>query len=448
MLEADGRVPPNDMDAEAAVLSAAILSPDACDSLRGILRAEHFYAGAHRFLFEAIEALADIGKPVDILTIRSWLSERGKLDAVGGATYLAQILDAAPALSNIEEYAHMVRDKWRLRQLIESCRKRAAMAYGQVESVQSFCEDLEAEAFALTEQGTSLRVVSMREAVREYGETLLHRLETGAVDGTLTGYCDFDRMTQGLPAGLVIVAGRPAMGKTAWALNVADNVAREGGGGLIVSLEMPRDQLVMRWACTRSRIPITMVRECKLDGDARTAYFAALKNIHSLPVDFCDESDVGLAQVRSMARRTKARLSREGVPMRFVIVDYLQLMRTKAERGKSREREISELSRGLKVLSKELDCSVVAVSQLNRGVEQRGKDKRPMLSDLRESGAIEQDADLIAFLYRDEYYNKDSKDKNVAEVIVAKQRNGPTGTARLRFSGACNRFDNLEEFPE
>jgi replicative DNA helicase len=460
-----GRVPPHDLGAEAAVLSAVLLESDALDRVLEILRAEHFYLEAHRRIYEACVALSRESKPVDLITVAGWLRDREQLQQVGGATYLAQISDAVPAVAHVQSYARIVREKWRVRQLIAICQRIAAEGYGDVGEVQQFVDGAEQAVYEIARTPESSSVHRIKPIIRSVFQTIQEHAARGErITGYATGFERLDKQMSGLhPGELSIVAARPGMGKTSFVMNVAVNVAaprtvqdegdpsgvREipGWGVAVFSLEMPKEQLASRMLCSEARVDVGKLRQGHMSDRDWGALTQAASFLNPLPIWVDDTAALGVLELRAKVRRLQAECLRGDAgceKIGMVVVDYLQLMRG-SPNAQSREQEISEISRGLKQLAKELAVPVVALSQLNRAVETRAtKDKRPQLSDLRESGAIEQDADNIIFIYRDDYYNKEESDqKGIAELIVAKQRSGPTGRVRVRFESAYTRFDNL-----
>lgn len=458
-----GRVPPSDIDAEAAVLSSILLSKDAFFSVQEVLEAKHFYADANRRVYEAVHELASNDRPVDTVSVAGNLRDKGRLDQIGGTPYLAHLVDATPAVAHVEEHARTIREKWRLRSLIATCQRFAAEGYGDCGDIQDFVDQAEQSIFELARVKTESDVVPVREAIQQAFVVLSEaRQKGGGVTGFSTGFTELDRRTSGMHNGdLYIVAGRPGMGKTSFVLNVAANVAaprmQSGGAGkgpievpgdgvAFFSLEMPREQLAARMLSSEARVNMADLRSGQVNSEDWNKLTEAAARLSRTPIWLDDTPAISLLDLRAKLRRLTAELRRHpDGPKRLglVAIDYLQLM--SGRKGvNSREQEISEISRGLKQLAKEMSVPVIALSQLNRSVETRNtKDKRPQLSDLRESGAIEQDADAIMFIYRDEYYFEDSPDKGQAEVIVAKQRNGPTGTVKVRFTAQFTRFDNL-----
>jgi len=465
-----GRVPPNDLDAEAAVLSAVLLDADAFDRVQEVLGSEHFYSDANRRIYEAVLDLKSLtGQPVDIVSVSGWLRDRNRLAQVGGTPYLAQLADATPAIAHVENHARIIREKWRLRQLISTCQRVTAEGYAGCEDVQSFIDSAEQAVFDIARVPAHSTMVSAKDAIHRAFNILTEtKNRGGGVTGIETGFRELDKMCSGLhPGDLYIVAGRPGMGKTSFVLNLAVNIAsprgshrdspgdfeapveEPGHGVLFCSLEMPREQLAARLLAAEARVDMAGIRSAQLQREDWSKLTSAAAELSKIPLWIDDTPALTLLDLRAKIRRLQAEIGRGDahVPARklgLVAIDYLQLMQGRRDAG-SREQEISELSRGLKQLAKEMSVPVIALSQLNRAVETRNtKDKRPQLSDLRESGAIEQDADAIMFIYRDFYYFKENADKrHIAEIIVAKQRNGPTGSFETRFTEAYTRFDNL-----
>jgi replicative DNA helicase len=470
-----GRVPPHDLDAEGAVLSAILLEREALDKVVTILQPEHFYSEANRRVFEGAVELSTRGTPVDIVSVAGWLRDRDRLGQVGGSAYLAQLVDTVPSVAHVETYARMVKEKWRIRQLIAICQRVAAEGYGDVGEVQAFVDGAEQSVYEIARTPEANSVQPIEPIIHSVFEQLERVAARGdQITGLTTGFKGLDDKTAGLHDGeLTIIASRPGMGKTSLVLNMAVNVAaprrievagddmgmdegaseaREtpGTGVAIFSLEMPREQLASRMVCAEARVDVGNMRKGQLlDRDWNNMTQAAAL-LYKLPIWIDDSPALNVLELRAKVRRLQAEFDRMqsdgrlGQRIGLVIIDYLQLMRA-SRQVQNREQEISEISRGLKQLSKELHVSVIALSQLNRSVETRGtKDKRPQLSDLRESGAIEQDADNIIFLYREDYYDREAPEKRgLAELIVAKQRNGPTGRVKVRFDAQYTRFDNL-----
>jgi replicative DNA helicase len=465
----EGRVPPHDLDAEAAVLSAVMLDPSALDKVVE-LKPEHFYSEAHRRVFEAALELRQSGSPVDVVQVASFLKDRQRLAQVGGMPYLGQILDSAPVVANVAAYGRVIHEKFRIRQLILACQRVSAQGYGDYGEPQAFIDGAEQAIYNIARTSSKQSVEKLIDVMKKSFAKLNDAVSRGdRITGVSTGFDRFDRQTAGLHEGdLSIVAARPGMGKTSFVLNLAANIAKPkhnelasnsaerwdtpGVGCAIFSLEMPREQLANRMVCSEARVDVSRMRTGSIGPSDWNKLTMAASALGGLPIWIDDSPGLSLLELRSKCRRIQAEYDQrddQGRKIRklgCVIIDYLQLMKGR-DGVQSREQEISEISRGLKALAKELEIPVIALSQLNRAVEQRSdKSKRPMISDLRESGAIEQDADNIIFIYRDDYYNKeDSPEQGVAELIIAKQRNGPTGTVKVRFDKQWTRFDNLPD---
>jgi replicative DNA helicase len=437
------KVPPQNLEAESSVLGGILLENDAINVVLELLRPEDFYRESHRKIFRAMIELSERSEPVDLITLSDFLKNRGDIEAVGGAAYLASLADFVPTAANISFYARIVREKSILRSLITTATEIATRGYQEQGNVEEFLDTAEKVIFEISEKKVKASFVSVGDMITEtlkIVEKLYERKEM--VTGVPTGYKDLDALTAGLqPADLIIVAGRPSMGKTAFALNIATHAAYKGFGAAVFSLEMAKEQLVMRILCSEAKVNGAKVRSGYLrDGDFKKLAMAC-GPLHEAPIYLDDTPAISVLELRAKARRlVRDRTKKVGL----IVVDYLQLMRGMGT-ASNREQEISEISRSLKALAKELNVPVIAISQLNRRVEDRG-DRRPMMSDLRESGAIEQDADVIMFIYRDEVYNRnDDSVKGIAEVIVAKQRSGPTDTIKLTFLSECTRFENYTE---
>ena len=464
----EGRVPPHDLEVEKALLSALMIDPATLDRVLEFLKPEHFYSEAHRRIYEACVELRQKGQGVDAVQVASWLKDRERLAQVGGMPYLGQVLLAAPALTNVAEYGRTIHEKWRVRQLILTCQRVAAQGYIDYGEAQQFIDDAEQKVYEIARVEGRSSVEKLKGVIVRAFRALTEAANRGnRITGISTGFARYDRVTSGLhPGDLTIVAARPGMGKTSFVLNMATNVAlptnvemaddpndkwREPGRGVVVfSLEMPREQLANRMLCSEARVDVSAMRSGAINTNDWNRLTQAASRLSQSPIWIDDTPSLSLLELRAKVRRLQAEHDKYDADGRLltglglVIVDYLQLMKGR-DGLSSREQEISEISRGLKGLAKELKLPVIALSQLNRSVETRSeKGKRPQLSDLRESGAIEQDADNICFIYRDDYYNKEaSTEPNVAELIIAKQRNGPTGTAKVRFDKEYTRFDNL-----
>ena len=435
--EIAGRIPPHDIEAEKAVLSAILLDNDAIHAVVTEVGEEDFYHPSHQMLYRSMVRLRDENQPVDLTTLAAFLKGEGLLESVGGAVALAEIADYEATPANIIHYAKIVRDRAVKRSLISTASEIVALGYDHGESADTLLDEAESRIFALSTEkaNTSLSSISveMHDAV-DHIDMLMKR--SGELTGLSTGFERLDEITGGLQRGeLFILASRPSMGKTALALNIARNAAVDSQKKVAVfSLEMTTRSLVMRMLSSEAQVDFTAFRSGLISTDAHSRLMAAAGRLSDAKLWIDDSGSATILEMRAKCRRLK---SQHGLDL--VIVDYLQLARGDRH-TQSREQEISEISRGLKGLAKELDIPVMALSQLNRGPESRKEDKRPMLADLRESGAIEQDADIIGFIYRDIFYNKETEYENLAELIIAKQRNGPTGTIKLEFVGKYAQF--------
>ena len=438
------RVPPNSIEAEQAVLGGLMLAPEAYDRINDKLTPNDFYRRDHQLIYRAIGELAERNRPFDAVTLGEWFESQGHMELVAGGAYLVELASTTPSAANITAYAEIVRDKAVMRQLIEVGTEIVNDAF-QPEGKESdeMLAVAEQKVFAIAEQGARGRTdfVAMNDALKDAFEVLRVRSESGGtVTGLPTGYTEFDMMTAGLqPTDLVILAARPAMGKTTLALNMAEYAAIKSKKAVaIFSMEMSAGQLAMRLISSVGRINATRLRTGQLEDEDWSRVTSAIRILKDQAKVFIDDTP-GLSPdvLRSKARRLKREHD-----LGLIVIDYLQLMSVPGN-SENRATEISEISRSLKGLAKELNVPVIALSQLNRSLETR-TDKRPVMADLRESGAIEQDADMIVFIYRDDYYNKEtSPDKGLAEIIIGKQRSGPTGSCKLRFFGEYTRFDNL-----
>ncbi|MGD8829596.1 MAG: replicative DNA helicase, partial [Pseudomonadales bacterium] len=434
--------PPYSMEAEQSVLGGLMLDNDAWFNVAEVVQENDFYRGQHRLIFEAMIDLAADDHPLDALTVSERLQAKGTLNKAGGIAYLGELTEATPGASNVVAYAKIVRELSTLRQLIGAANRIAESAFARDGRPSDELLDVaEQEIFRISEGrlkgGGPEKMVPLLHRAVERVEKL--RAAGGSITGVPTGFDDLDRMTTGLQkADLVIVAGRPSMGKTSFALNMAEHAVMETNATVLVfSLEMPSDALVLRMLSSLGRIDQTRMRTGELHGDDWSRFTSAVSQLKDKRLYIDDTPALTPNELRTRARR----VAREAGGLDMIVVDYLQLMRV-AGKVENRTNEISEISRSLKAIAKEMGCPVVALSQLNRSLESR-TDRRPVMSDLRESGGIEQDADLILFIYRDEVYNDESPDKGTAEIIIAKQRNGPIGRVRLSFIGNLTKFDNL-----
>ncbi len=440
------RVPPHSVEAEQSVLGGLLLDNLAWDRAADLLTDGDFYRFEHRLIFSAISTLVATSRPADVITVFEQLQSLGRADDSGGLAYLNALAQSVPSAANMRRYAEIVRERAVLRKLIAASDEIATQAFNpQGRGAGQILDEAETKIFRIGEETSRQRqgfqkidqlMVALLDRVNE-----LHENGAEDVTGVRTGFFDLDRMTAGLQKGdLIVLAARPSMGKTAFALNMAEHVSvQEGLPVLVFSMEMGASQLALRLVGSLGRIDQQRLRTGKLAGDEWTRLAEAVDRLKQAQV-FIDETPaLTAAELRARARRMARQF---GGTLGLIVIDYLQLMSGNSSSEENRATEIGEISRGLKALAKELQCPVVALSQLNRSVESR-TDKRPMMSDLRESGAIEQDADVIMFIYRDEYYNKDSKEPGVAELIIGKQRNGPVGTVKLTFLKPQTKFENL-----
>lgn len=435
--------PPHSVEAEQSIIGGLMLDNQVWDKISHKLCETDFYRTEHRILFRAISALAKKDQPFDVVTLLDALTSHNELDDAGGEAYLFELANNTPSVANISAYAEIVREKSVQRQLIAVATEIADSAYNPGgREVPELLDLAETKVFAIGEQtggdGGPENIKSILVRAVEKIDALYHNGD--AITGLATGLSDLDEMTSGLqPSDLVIVAGRPSMGKTTLVMNMAEHAAIKSGKPVLVfSMEMPADSLAMRMMSSLGRIDQHKIRTGKLDDDDWPRVTSAVHMLSEAPLFIDDTPALSPGEMRARARR----LAKEHGSLGLIVVDYLQLMKVPGFNADNRTAEISEISRSLKSLAKELQVPVIALSQLNRSLEQRA-DKRPVMSDLRESGAIEQDADLICFIYRDEVYYEDSPDKGTAEIIVAKQRNGPIGKVRVAFIGKYTRFEDL-----
>ena len=441
------KLPPHSIEAEQSVIGGLLLENEALDKVADILSAEDFYQFDHKTIFQHIAKLIERNRPADIVTVAESLESTAELTQIGGIAYLGSLAQNTPTAANIRRYAEIVRERAIMRKLVTVGSGIAESAYSpNGRDAQQLLDEAEAKIFQIAEGGKRSSegfqdIKVLLPQVAERIDMLFSRDNPSDVTGIPTGFSDLDSMTSGFQGGdLVIVAGRPSMGKTAFSINIAENVALDTGLPVaIFSMEMASTQLAMRMIGSVGRLDQHRMRTGRLEDEDWEKLTTALGKLNEAPIFIDEGAALSSFDVRARSRR----LHRQCGKLGLIVVDYLQLMAAPAGRqGENRATEISEISRSLKALAKELDVPVVALSQLNRSVEQR-PDKRPVMSDLRESGAIEQDADLILFIYRDEVYNPDSSDKGTAEIIIAKQRNGPIGRVRLTFIGEHTRFENF-----
>ena len=441
-----GKVPPHDEDAEQAVLGSMLTDSDAVMAAVEVLKADAFYREDNKTIYQAILNLYNKSEPIDIITLKDELESMGKFEQVGGFEYLASLPDKVPTTANVQKYIKIVDEKSVLRSLIKTANEIIDLGYNQSEDVEDIMEGAERKIFDVMQSKNSKSYTPIKDVLVE-SFTNLEKLynQKQHITGVPTQFYDLDDKTAGLHGSeLILVAARPAMGKTAFALNIATNAAlRAKVPVAIFSLEMSKDQLVNRMLCSEAMVDSNKVRTGKLDEEDWVKLAEAIGPLSEAGIYIDDTPGISIMEIRTKCRKLKMEKD-----IGLVVIDYLQLIAGSNRRsGGSREQEISEISRSLKILAKELNVPVIALSQLSRAVEQR-EDHRPMLSDLRESGAIEQDADIVMFLYRDDYYNPDSEKKNIAEVILAKHRAGSTGTVELLWMGNYTKFANLDKYRE
>jgi len=441
-----GKVPPQNVEAEQAVLGGVFLRNSLLHNLIDLLRAEDFYSPVHRIIYQIFLDLYRTNVPIDLVTVADELQKRGKLEEIGGAVYLTSLTDSVASAANALSYAGIVRDKAVRRELIHESASIITEAFESSDDTEAILDRAEQHIFGISEGRVRPGFKMSKELVNQVFEYLEQRFEQRElITGVPTGYHEFDKITAGLQrTDLIIIAGRPSMGKTAFGLNLAMRAAvMHGVPVAIFSLEMSMEQLMMRMLCAWGKVDLSRMRSGFLQDEDWARLYQAAEALSEASIAIDDTPSLDPMELRARCRRMKAETG-----LGLVVVDYLQLMHTN-QRKDSREQEISHISRNLKALAKEVDVPVVALAQLNRKVEER-TNKRPMLSDLRESGAIEQDADLIVFLYRDDVYNtrEDNPERGLAEIIVGKQRNGPTGLAKLKYFSSCTAFENLAAIPE
>jgi replicative DNA helicase len=435
------RIPPQSIEAEQAVLGAVFLDPSALTLASEILIPEDFYRAAHQKIFHAMLRVADKGEPVDLVTVTAELADTQQLEEVGGVSYLSELADSVPTAANVEYYARIVEEKSVLRRLIRTASSIAQDGYTREDEVDVLLDEAERKIMEISQRKHSGTFKNIKEVlVQTYDNIEMLHNRKGEVTGIPTGFTELDRMTSGFQrSDFIIVAARPSVGKTAFALNIAQNVATKTNENVaIFSLEMSAQQLVMRMLCAEGNINAQNLRTGRLTPEDWGKLTMAMGSLSNAGIYIDDTPSIRVSDIRAKCRRLK---QESGLGM--VVIDYLQLIQGSGRNRENRQQEVSEISRSLKALARELEVPVIALSQLSRSVEQR-QDKRPMMSDIRESGSIEQDADIVAFLYRDDYYNKDSENKNIIEIIIAKQRNGPVGTVQLAFIKEYNKFVNLE----
>jgi replicative DNA helicase len=415
---------------------------DAVISAIEVLKEDAFYREDNKAIFKAIVNLYSKSEPIDIITVKSELVENGNLERIGGLEYLAELPERVPTTANVEKYIKIVDEKAMLRRLINSANELVALGYNETENVDTIMDMAEKNIFDLAQKKNTKGYTPIKDVlVESFAELEKLYNQKGKLSGISTGFIDLDYKTAGLHnSDLIIIAARPAMGKSAFAINIATNAAIMSNLPVaIFNLEMSKEQVGNRILCSEAMVDSNKVRTGQLDDDDWMKLASTLGRLSEAPIYIDDTPGISIMEVRAKCRKLKLEKN-----IGLVVIDYLQLVQGSGKKNSSREQEISEISRSLKILAKELDIPVIALSQLSRGAEKRD-DKRPMLSDLRESGAIEQDADIVMFLYRDDYYNEDSEKKNIAEVILAKHRGGSTGTVDLAWMGSYTKFANLDK---
>ncbi len=436
-----GKVPPHDIEAEQAILGSMLTDHDAVLSAIEVLKEEAFYREDNRAIYRAILNLYSKSQPIDIITVKAELIENGDFERVGGLEYLASLPEKVPTTANVEKYIKIVDEKSMLRSLITTANELVSLGYDETEDVDDLVDMAEKKVYDLTQKKNSKGYTPLKDVLVESFANLEELFNNkGKLSGIPTGFLDYDRMTAGLHnSDLMILAARPAMGKSAFAINIATNVAVKANRGVIIfSLEMSKEQVGNRILSSEAMVDSNKIRTGQLDDDDWVKLASTLGRLSEAPIYIEDSSDISIMEIRAKCRKLKMEKD-----IGLVIVDYLQLIRGSGKKNSTREQEIGEISRSLKILAKELNVPVIALSQLSRGVEKR-EEKRPMLSDLRESGSIEQDADMVLFLHRDDYYQDDAERRNIAEVIIAKHRAGSTGSVDLLWLPNYTKFTNLD----
>jgi len=440
-----GKIPPHDIEAEQAVIGSMLTDKDAVISAIEVLREDDFYREDNKAIYAAILNLYNRSEPIDIITLKAELVSNGKFDSIGGLEYLAGLPEKVPTTSNVDKYIKIVEEKSVLRRLIKTANDIIELGYDPMQEVEDIMDGAEKKIFDIMQKRNQKGYSSIKDVLVDTF-TQLEQLynQKQHVTGVPTGFADLDYKTAGLhESDLVLIAARPAMGKSAFALNIASYAATRANVPVaLFSLEMSKEQMVNRILCSEAMVDSNKVRTGKIEDDDWAKLAGALGTLSEAPIYIDDTPGISVMEIRAKCRKMKLEKN-----IGLVVIDYLQLVQASNNKRGSREQEISEISRSLKILAKEINVPVIALSQLSRAPEQR-PDHRPMLSDLRESGAIEQDADIVMFLYRDDYYNEDSEKKNIAEVIIAKHRGGSTGTVELLWLGNYTKFANIERYRE
>ena len=441
-----GKIPPNDVDAEQAVIGSMLTDKDAVISAIEVLKEEDFYREDNKTIYSAILNLYNRSEPIDIITLKSELTAMGMFDKIGGFEYIVGLPEKVPTTANVEKYINIVKEKSELRRLIKTANEIIEQGYDPTENIDDIMNNAEKKIFNIMQDKDQKGYSPIKDVLVDTF-TELEQLynQKQHITGVPTGFIDLDYKTAGLHnSDLVLIAARPAMGKSAFALNIATNAAVKAKvPAVLFSLEMSKEQMVNRILCSEAMVDSNKVRTGKIDDEDWIKLANTMGELSEAPIYIDDTPGISINEIRAKCRKLKLEKN-----IGLVVIDYLQLVQGSSKRAQgSREQEISEISRSLKILAKEINVPVIVLSQLSRAPEQR-PDHRPMLSDLRESGAIEQDADIVMFLYRDDYYNEDSEDKGLAEVILAKHRAGSTGTVKLVWLGNYTKFANMERYRE
>lgn len=446
MVDLIDKTPPQAIDAEMAVLGAMLIEREAQAKVIDLLDEKSFYKTAHQLIFRAVTKLFAEGSAIDVVTVAETLKSQQALTDIGGASYLTNLTTLLPTAANVEHYAQIVKEKAILRQLISVATRIVSSCYDQKDEVSTLLDQAEHAIFSIAQSKVERGFVAVSDLIHDVIETVEQLYQRKShVTGVATGFTELDAMTSGLqPSNLVIVAGRPSMGKTSFALNIAEHCAiHDKKPVALFSLEMSREELMLRLLCSQARVDSHKVRRGYLEKKYWNTLTASASLIAEAPIFIDDSSSLSILEMRARARRLAAELLAKGTPLALIVVDYLQLMRG-VGKIESRQQEISEISRNLKGLARELRVPVMALSQLSRRPEEKGREGRPQLADLRESGAIEQDADMVTFIYREEVYKPQELDlQGKARILVAKQRNGPTGEFELAFLREYTKFENL-----
>jgi len=439
------KIPPHDIEAEQAILGSMLTDKDAVVAATEFIKPEDFYREDNKAIYTSILNLYTKGEPIDIITVKAELVEEGKFEQVGGLDYLVTLPDKVPTTANVDKYIKIVEEKSILRKLIKTSNELIDLGYSQAEEVDAIMDQAEKKIFDIMKNKNTKGYTPIKDVlVESFAQIEKLYNQKGNVTGVPTGFTELDYRTSGLnKSDLILIAARPAMGKSALAINIATNAAIHSNVPVVIfNLEMSKEQVGNRILCSEAMVDSAKVRTGKMEEDDWVKLASAIGPLSEAPIYIDDTPGISVMEIRAKCRKLKLEKN-----IGLVVIDYLQLIQGSGRKGSSREQEISEISRSLKILAKELDIPVIALSQLSRAAEQRN-DHRPMLSDLRESGAIEQDADIVMFIYRDDYYNQESEKKNIAEIILAKHRSGSTGTVELLWLGNYTKFVNLDKTRE